>query len=264
VSWGKVDDTLHGHPKAIDAGHEAMGLWVEGLSYASAYLTDGHVQRTAGARLAGDEATLERLAARLVRARLWESHPTGDGWQIHDFLQYNPSREQVLAERAAKRAGGRAGAARRWTKGADGSTHGMTQGGSHASAIGIGDAPDPVPSRPVPTQERPLVSLPLTLASEKPSRRERRKPESSAPASDATTAEVEAWLATWSIPHTDEAMRFVNHARSVDRRCRDWTAGWRNWEAKAAEFAATRPGVTRRLPGQQPFDASAPWLQESA
>lgn len=105
------------------------------------------------------------------------------------------------------------------------------------------------------------LTPPLPRANEKPSKKDRRKPESSAPASDAPAADVEAWLTMWSIPNSDEAMRFVNHARSIDRRCRDWTAAWKNWEAKAREFAAARPGASMRLPNGQPrpADGNSAW-----
>ena len=99
MTWAKICDTLHGHPKAADAGLEAMGLWALALSHCAAYSTNGRVKRTAAARLAGDEATLDRLAAKLVDAGLWEVAPDG-GWLVHDYLEYNPSREAVLAERA--------------------------------------------------------------------------------------------------------------------------------------------------------------------
>jgi hypothetical protein len=47
------------------------------------------------------------LALRLVDAGLWEADPVG--FVIHDFLKYNPSREEVLAQRAERAASGRKG-----------------------------------------------------------------------------------------------------------------------------------------------------------
>src|SRR5580698_11089725 len=32
MTWAKVCDTLHSHPKVLDAGLEAMGLWLRALS----------------------------------------------------------------------------------------------------------------------------------------------------------------------------------------------------------------------------------------
>ena len=106
MPWAKLDDTLHGHPKAAKAGLEAMGLHLLALAHCSAYLTDGHVAPEFVEGKAARRSTV--LTARLVEARLWEVN--GDGWVIHDYLDYNPSREQVLAKREAearRKAGGK-------------------------------------------------------------------------------------------------------------------------------------------------------------
>jgi hypothetical protein len=98
MPWVKLDDGLHGHPKAAKAGLEALGLHMLALTHCSAYLTDGRVSAefVIGKALKRSEA----LAGRLVDAGLWELNC--DGWVIHDYLIYNPSREKVLAKRAAE------------------------------------------------------------------------------------------------------------------------------------------------------------------
>jgi hypothetical protein len=151
MTWVKLDDTLHGHPKALEAGLEAMGLWTLTLSHCGAYLTDGHVKRAAALRITGNAQALDRLAAVLARVRLWELHPSGDGWQVHDYLAFNPSREQVLAEREKKQKAGRASAEKRWGKGAGDGSGGNSSGNTcYPPATGSGDAPVPIPSRPDP------------------------------------------------------------------------------------------------------------------
>lgn len=103
MSWFKVDDTAHTHPKLRGAGTAAIGLWTLGGSYAAQYLTDGMVH----AHFVKANATAPQLA-KLVKAGLW--HPAGhdclrcpqpaDGdYFIHDYLEYNPSRAKVVAER---------------------------------------------------------------------------------------------------------------------------------------------------------------------
>ncbi|MFE6903824.1 mucin-2 [Streptomyces sp. NPDC057717] len=103
MSWFKVDDTAHSHPKLRGAGAAAIGLWTLGGSYAAQYLTDGMVH----AHFVKTTATAPQLA-RLVRAGLW--HPAGHDcrrcpqpapgdYLIHDYLVYNPSRAKVTAER---------------------------------------------------------------------------------------------------------------------------------------------------------------------
>lgn len=103
--WARIDDKLHGHAKTEMAGTEAMGLWVIALSYCSDYLTDGHITRQRVERLAGSRG--EELAARLVMAGFWE--PTATGWVFRDFAEYNPTRDEVEAERERRRAVSRAG-----------------------------------------------------------------------------------------------------------------------------------------------------------
>ncbi|MFD9192951.1 mucin-2 [Streptomyces phaeochromogenes] len=118
MSWFKVDDTAHAHPKLRGAGTAAIGLWTLGGSYAAQYLTDGMVH----AHFIKTTATGPQLA-RLVKSGLW--HPAGHDcprcpqpaagdYVIHDYLIYNPRRTKVLAEReraAEKKRKQRAGGA---------------------------------------------------------------------------------------------------------------------------------------------------------
>lgn len=97
MTWFKVDDALSNHPKARAAGLDAMGLWVVAGAFSGAYLTEGVVPRwyVESWPEGGD------LADRLVRVGLWITHV--DGWEFHDWLEWNPSRDQVEAERKANR-----------------------------------------------------------------------------------------------------------------------------------------------------------------
>jgi hypothetical protein len=146
MSWAKVDDRLHMHPKAIRAGLEAMGLWCRALSYCTAYGTDGYIDRDTVSRMCGSSKAFIRVTNRLVSSALWEPDESGAGWLIHDFLDYNPSRAERDKEREDKRKAGKEGAHKRW------GSRTATDGSCHRSAIGIGDAP--VPSRPVPTPQK--------------------------------------------------------------------------------------------------------------
>lgn len=94
MPWFRLDDSFHSHPKVIAAGNEAVGLYVRCGTYAAQHLTDGFVGKPI-VLLYGSEA----LAARLVDAALWNR--TRGGWNIHDYLDYNPSRETVERERKA-------------------------------------------------------------------------------------------------------------------------------------------------------------------
>lgn len=94
MPWFRLDDSFHSHPKVIAAGNEAIGLYVRCGTHAAQHLTDGFVARETVALYGGGD-----LASKLVSARLW--HRARGGWTIHDYLKYNPSREQVERERKA-------------------------------------------------------------------------------------------------------------------------------------------------------------------
>ena len=106
MPWAKVDDKLHAHPKAEEAGCEAMGLYLFAMSHCAAYETDGHVRASFPASKAGKRGDL--LAKRLVDVGLWETNGDG-GYIVHDWLVYNPSRAETAAIAEKKRLAGKAG-----------------------------------------------------------------------------------------------------------------------------------------------------------
>jgi len=118
MSWGRIDDKLHAHPKPESAGLEAMGLWVLALSYSSDVLTDGFISTERAARLAGDLKSSKRLALKLIGVGLWhlanDPCPSGHddcdryrrdeaGFRFHDWDLYQPTRGEVLAEKDRKK-----------------------------------------------------------------------------------------------------------------------------------------------------------------
>lgn len=108
MTWVRLDDQFPGHPKVVKAGPPAAWLHVAGLCYCARYLTDGFVSDAAlmGMGQYG-RSRAQSLAERLVGAGLWE-HSDG-GYVIHDYLDYQPSRERVEQQRQQKRSAGQAG-----------------------------------------------------------------------------------------------------------------------------------------------------------
>ncbi|MFE4059488.1 mucin-2 [Streptomyces sp. NPDC059096] len=104
MTWFKVDDTAHAHPKLLKAGNAALGLWVRAGAYAAQHLTEGVIPGVV-AQLYGTAPQ----ARKLVASGLWHPHghdctrckqpPAGD-FVMHDFLIYNPSRARVEDDRA--------------------------------------------------------------------------------------------------------------------------------------------------------------------
>lgn len=105
MAWGKIDDGMMDHQKidaALDAGGPwVMVVWLRGLCHAAKGLTDGEISRRAALRLTADTDSPGAALDALVACGLWDQR-AGSYW-IHDYLDYNPTRAQVLAEREGAR-----------------------------------------------------------------------------------------------------------------------------------------------------------------
>lgn len=95
MPWFKVDDGLFANPKWLACSAPARALWVTAGSWAGSQLTDGFIPRGVLAMLGGRP----RDAAVLVEFGLWVE--ADGGWMFHDWCEYQPTRESVLAERKA-------------------------------------------------------------------------------------------------------------------------------------------------------------------
>lgn len=93
MTWFKIDDGFHSHPKVLEAGNEAVGLYVRCGAYCAQHLTDGFVPTTVVLLYGSAD-----LAGVLVRVHLWI--PVTGGWRMNDYLTYNRSREHVQKDRA--------------------------------------------------------------------------------------------------------------------------------------------------------------------
>jgi hypothetical protein len=100
MSWVKLDDGFYDNPKILRVGLAAAGLYAAALSYAARKLTDGFLPEAAVFMLtSGEEDGGLLLSTYLVEQGLWTVVP--GGYQIHDFLDYNPPAAKIRAERAA-------------------------------------------------------------------------------------------------------------------------------------------------------------------
>lgn len=97
MSWIRIDDNCTQHPKFVRAGGQAGWLWLAGQGYCARLRTDGRIPKAA-AHILQPGGT--RLAAVLVREGIW--HDQGDHYEVHDYLEFQPSRAQ-LEERDRQR-----------------------------------------------------------------------------------------------------------------------------------------------------------------
>src|SRR6185503_248244 len=95
MAWVRIHDGALSHPKVVGIfdPRRPLDLWIWGLSYTQTHLTDGLLPAEALPHGAS------RAAAILVLRGLWEALETG-GHQIHDYLDWNDSRETVKQKRA--------------------------------------------------------------------------------------------------------------------------------------------------------------------
>ena len=134
MPWVKVDDHFDEHPKMARVGPLGWAMWLAGLAYCNRNLTDGFIPYTTARRLVswdflmprngsdiesiwtvgintvmhGEDVDSPLVIGMLVDAGLWEEVP--GGYRVHDYMEYQPSKLEVVAERekwAAKKRRGR-------------------------------------------------------------------------------------------------------------------------------------------------------------
>ena len=155
MGWAKFDDQFTDHPKVVAAGPMAELLAMRAVIYCARYETDGHVQAAQLPRLTVGITSPKKQVRALVDAGLWTVDDDGDGWWVHDFLDYHPSRADKDEERAKARermakARGNKG---RGSPGSSSDVRANTQPNVGRSS----DNPVPDPS-PTPEQDQPTTS----------------------------------------------------------------------------------------------------------
>ena len=129
-----ASDGLTFHAKIIKAGNEAVGAWVRAGAWSAnpENLTDGFIPIEVAHLIA-----LPEVWARLLKANLCDL-PTGEqeGYQLHDYLDHNPTAVKARARLAAAR-----DRTRRWRE-ANGvpSSRPKTQRPCDSTRDGVGDA----------------------------------------------------------------------------------------------------------------------------
>lgn len=255
MPWVRIDDMMPHHPKYLEAGPLGFALQVAGLCYASRYLTDGYIPYPAVPTLL-DFRFLSRweteavdafdVARELCGIGIWSRRNPDDeldGFIIHDYLEYNPSAQEVRSRRETDRLRKRSSIK------------------EESSGIPSGfqaDSTPPVPlPRPVPI---PVVPNPSESPEETTETRVRARDD------DATVGLVADILATARfvgddvaavetavarsfslVPGFDaragprEAELFVRWKGYVKKPPEDWYRAWLNWIKRAADQQPATP-----------------------
>lgn len=156
MSWFKLDDGFWSHPKVArlfegPCAGDAIALFVLSGSWCSKELTDGELPLGFVKR----SGLNKKAAGELVRVGLYEPRP--DGYALHDYLKYNPSRDKVLKEREETK--------QRVNAHRNGKRNAVTTNVTNGDGNGVGTTspdpdPDPDPLLPEPSSQDHNLSKP--------------------------------------------------------------------------------------------------------
>lgn len=233
--WFKVDDSFYSNPKTAMLSDGATALWLRSGSWSAQQLTGGFVPARMVPMFRGSNDSVRELCD----AGLWAYDEQKDGYQFHDWSDYQPDGEEVDALRKKRSEAGKRGANRRWGKpenGKNGKTDGKCHGKPMANAwqddgksmANVCPVPVPVPEKKEKEEHsssfsketgvkdfgesRECVETDKTLAVEYPN------------------LDLEsAWLA------------FADRHQAETRSVNDWTRLWKGWCQRRANMSGIPP-----------------------
>lgn len=232
--WFKVDDSFYSNPKTAMLSDGATALWLRSGSWSAQQLTGGFVPARMVPMFRGSDDSVRELCD----AGLWAYDEQKDGYQFHDWSDYQPDGEEVDALRKKRSEAGKRGANRRWGKPENGK-NGKTDGKCHSKPMANAWQTDgksmanscPVPV-PVPEKkEKEEYSSSFSKESVKDFGDSQECGET-----DRTLAVVypnldleSAWLA------------FADRHQGETRAIGDWTRLWKGWCQRRANMSGIPP-----------------------
>ncbi|WP_109030083.1 hypothetical protein [Streptomyces rubrogriseus] len=289
MPWVKLDDRFPSHRKIALLSDRAFRLHVSAICWCAENLTDGRISDRELAlvtRVRGVKAT----AKQLEDAGLWDR--TDDGWQIHDYLDYNPSREQVLIERkknAERQERFRRRKNGRPTPPSNGGSNGVTpddetrDGDTTATRRKHDGDTTATRSNTVQNEEPQVNEIRNAVTNDAPTRpdpnpismadvdgesagsvaRTVERSDDRLTPIDVDGFELTDAMRAWSLrtfgPSLDvdyETAQFIDHFRAQNTRRPNWPAEWQKWIRRSAKFAserANRPPLRAVSGGYQPY-----------
>lgn len=237
--WFKVDDSFYSNPKTAMLSDGATTLWLRSGSWSAQQLTGGFVPARMVPMFRGSDDSVRELCD----AGLWAYDEQKDGYQFHDWSDYQPDGEEVDALRKKRSEAGKRGANRRWGKPENGK-NGKTDGKCHSKPMANAWQTDgksmanscPVPV-PVPEKkEKEEYSSSFSKESVKDFGDSQECGET-----DRTLAVVypnldleSAWLA------------FADRHQGETRAIGDWTRLWKGWCQRRANMSGIPPSKRHR------------------
>lgn len=263
MTWFKVDDSLHSHPKVMAASLAAIGLWSVAGSWSSDHLTDGFIPDHMIPSLTRGQI---ELAKELITAGLWKR--ARGGYRFHQWAAdgdgsvRNPTRDEAVAGRRRMSSGGALGNHRRWH---------MENGKSDPHCRYCQEERDPNGDRPpdrVPDDTPESAASPPVPYPSRTRSSPGGEPKESPPASPdpprgsrgsrlpddfTVTDEMRSWAREHApLCGTTDHEAFCDYWCSVPGakgRKIDWVKTWRNWMRREQERRTRQqPHVTQNRP----------------
>lgn len=233
--WFKVDDSFYSNPKTAMLSDGATALWLRSGSWSAQQLTGGFVPVRMVPMFRGSDDSVRELCD----AGLWAYDEQKDGYQFHDWSDYQPDGEEVDALRKKRSEAGKRGANRRWGKPENGK-NGKTDGKCHSKPMANAwqtDGKSMANSCPVP--------VPV------PDKKE--KEEYSSSFSKETG--VKDFGESWECGETDKTLAveypnldlesawlaFADRHQDETRTVNDWTRLWKGWCQRRANMSGIPP-----------------------
>lgn len=265
----RVSDGAAFHAKLVAAGNEAVGAWARAGSWSASpeNLTDGLIPAGVAAAIAPAKVWKRALDAGLVEAR------PGGAYQIHDYLDRNPSAAKVRAEREAwaarqRKARGESPPESQPLSRRDIDRDSLKESPTTSRVNHSAPDPDPLPDPgekreipPMPPQGAEPEQAVLPGHDQRPPRaRGKRKPATTRPADWMPTEGHYALGAKHGMAPAAvdaEADRFRDHHDARGSTFADWDAAFRTWLGNVDRF---KPAGSSRTALQPPARAGqAPW-----
>lgn len=213
MSWANIDDQSTFHAKVIRAGNAAWGALCRLLAWSSAHGTDGKVPADLVAIVATD-AERDRLVAVCLLEKIEE------GFEIHDFLDWNMSAKDVASTRRKRAKAGRIGGLRSRSK-------------REANASAPASTSDEAKPKQNPTQSNPIqstVKIHLPVAEPAAKGRRPKRAETTIPDDFKVSTAIEAMCRAEGLPDPHVVIRdFRDWALKKAARYVDWEAAFRTW-----------------------------------
>lgn len=230
MAWVKIDDAFYDNAKFAELSNGAVGAWAKLLAFSNRNLTDGAITKVFALRFGSRKELGELVAVGLL-------DETETGWQLHDFLDFQPSADSVREKRAALSA----------ERSAAGKRGGIAKAKRQQTSSNLPDddlanakqtsSPDP---DPVPVPKKEGTDL-VGSADAEPDKRRRR---AQLPKDFELTVVRVAAATARGLPNSaveTEFEKFRDFHQAKGSTMLDWDAAWRTWIGNYRGPKAVKP-----------------------